>query len=353
VGDSLSGEVSLKDDSTPAKVKTAIIGSDGSYAIDVTGMKAPYILQARGTAGGTEYKLHSFSEGTGTANVNPLTDAIVACAAEVDDPEEAYRHDDSEKRDKIRSNLSKTVKILLAKLQPLLKEYNAEHTNPITSRYIVNHLDLDDMFDKLRISVRNGILTITSKKTGAVIFTGKVTDIANGTLDTGAIPPPPAVPAAPTGLSASGGAGQVTVSWTSVGNATSYNVYYSTTSGVTTANGAKVTAAAAPHVLSGLAAGTRYYVIATAVNSAGESTPSAEVSATTSPAPPTPTPPLAPSGVTATGGDKQVTVTWPAVSGATSYNLYWSTTAGVGVGGTKITGATSPAVQTGLNNSTT
>ncbi|MCE9501990.1 MAG: hypothetical protein K8R21_16030, partial [Leptospira sp.] len=47
--------------------------------------------------------------------------------------------------------------------------------------------------------------------------------------------------------------------------------------------------------------------------------------------------PDAPTGVFVAGGDTKSTVSWSNVSGATSYNIYWSTTAGVTVTtGTKI-----------------
>jgi hypothetical protein len=63
------------------------------------------------------------------------------------------------------------------------------------------------------------------------------------------------------------------------------------------------------------------------------------------------TPPSAPTGVTATPANGQVTISWTAVSGANSYNIYWSVTSGVTkTNGTKITGANSPYVQTGLTN---
>ncbi len=60
------------------------------------------------------------------------------------------------------------------------------------------------------------------------------------------------------------------------------------------------------------------------------------------------TPPAAPGGVFAVSGTGQATVSWAPVSGATSYNIYWGTTAGVTTASTKITGATSPYVHTGL-----
>ncbi len=353
VGAPLSGQVSLKDSSTPAQQRSTVIGSDGSFAIDVTGMKAPFVLQAKGSAGGTEYKLHSFAEGTGTANINPLSDVIVASAAGDDDPADVFEKSDSDKSKKIKNNLAQTVSIMLGKLQPLLKQYNAEQTNPITSRYIVNHLDLDDLFDHVKITVVNGTLSIINKKSGAVIFTGKISDIANGIFDGGALPPTTSLPAAPSGLSAVGGTGHVTLSWTSVSNATSYNIYYATAAGVSITSGTKISMASSPYVQTGLTAATSYYYVVTAVNSAGESAASAQASAATASTTPIPTVPAAPTGVIATGGTNQVTLKWDTVSTATSYNLYYATTSGVTKAtGTKISSATSPAVQTGLTDST-
>lgn len=62
-----------------------------------------------------------------------------------------------------------------------------------------------------------------------------------------------------------------------------------------------------------------------------------------------------PQNVTATPGDRLVTITWSPVFGATSYNLYWSATSGVTkITGTKITGVSSPYGHGGgLTNGTT
>jgi hypothetical protein len=59
VGAPLAGQVSLKDSSSPPQLKTTVIGSDGSFAFDISGLKAPYILQGTGSAAGTAYNLHS------------------------------------------------------------------------------------------------------------------------------------------------------------------------------------------------------------------------------------------------------------------------------------------------------
>ncbi len=355
VGAPLAGQVSLKDSSDTPQVKTTVIGNDGSYAIDVTDMKAPYIIQAKGSADGANYTLYSYADGTGTANINPLSNVIVASAAGVDDPAEVYNKDDSDTRKRISSNISATINTLLAKIQPLLVRYNANHTNPITGKYIANHLELDEMFDNVKITVSNGILSIINAKTSAVIFSGKVTDIANGNFYPGNVPAVPAVPAAPAGLGAVGGANQVTLSWSASTNATAYNVYYATTPGVTTTSGTKIANATSPYVQSGLASGTTYYYIVTAVNSVGESAASVQASAGTNAVQtPVPSVPAAPQGVMAVGGTNQATISWPAVSGATSYNIYYSTQSGVTTAnGTKIANATSPAVQSGLASGTT
>ncbi len=353
VGAPLVGKVSLKDSSSTPLVRTTDTGNDGSFAIDVTGMQAPFILEATGNAAGNNYTLHSFAAGTGTANVNPLSDAIVASAAGDDDASESYNHSDHDKLHTINSNLQATINALMTKIQHLLQQYNVQNTNPITAHYISNHLGMDDMFDHVKITVNKGILTIINTKNGATIFTGSLSDIASGVFTDGNLPTPPVVPVAPTGVAAIGGTGQVSLAWSAVNNATSYNVYYATAPGFTTASRTKISTTTNSYVQTGLTTATTYYYIVTALNSAGESVASTQVSAATASAPPVSTAPVAPIGVSAVGGTKQTTVKWTAVSGATSYNLYWSKIAGVTTAtGTKIAGATSPAVLTGLTDGT-
>ncbi len=158
-------------------------------------------------------------------------------------------------------------------------------------------------------------------------------------------------PSAPSNMDAIQGNAQATISWGSVSNATSYNLYWSKTPGVTPANGTKIENVASPYTQTGLTNGTTYYYIVTAVNSYGESPASSEVFATPSA---TGLPPAPPTGLKAVPGNTQVTISWSPVYNATSYNLYWSNTSGVTpANGTKITGVTSPYIQTGLISGTT
>ena len=123
--------------------------------------------------------------------------------------------------------------------------------------------------------------------------------------------------AAPSGIVATAGNGQVSLVWNSMPGATSYNIYYSASIGVTRATGTKVTGTS---VVTGLTNGTTYYFVVTAVSANGESVESNQVIAT-----PIQPAPAAPTGVSATAGNGQVSVSWTPVSGASSYNIYYST----------------------------
>ena len=66
------------------------------------------------------------------------------------------------------------------------------------------------------------------------------------------------------------------------------------------------------------------------------------------------TPPAAPESILSTGGNTQVSLSWGEASGATTYNIYWSTAAGVRKQtGTKISDVTSMFYHSGLTNGTT
>ena len=130
-------------------------------------------------------------------------------------------------------------------------------------------------------------------------------------------PPAPTAPSAPAGVTITAGDAQVSLSWTAAAGATSYNVYYGLTTGVTTSTATKVTGVTSGGAITGLTNGTTYYFVATAENAVGESAASSEVTAM----PVAPPPPSAPAGVTIVSGNAQAVLTWPAVSGATSYNV--------------------------------
>jgi len=89
-------------------------------------------------------------------------------------------------------------------------------------------------------------------------------------------PPVAKAPAAPTGVTATGGINKVTLVWDPVPGADSYNIYWSTNPQVTTATGTKITGATSPYQHVGLLISETYFYIVTAVNADGESVASTQ-----------------------------------------------------------------------------
>jgi len=86
------------------------------------------------------------------------------------------------------------------------------------------------------------------------------------------------IPSTPTGISAVSGNSQATISWNSVSDAAAYNIYWSTTTGVTKATGTRITDVTSPYLQTGRINGTTYYYVVTAENGYGESSESSQVS---------------------------------------------------------------------------
>ncbi|MDR2785027.1 MAG: hypothetical protein LBB83_03830 [Treponema sp.] len=128
---------------------------------------------------------------------------------------------------------------------------------------------------------------------------------------------------APTGLTRTVSGSSVTLTWNSVSNAMSYNVYRGTSVSGTYSQINSYTSIAS-YTDSPSAAGTYYYKVSAVSSSGSESPLSASVSATVTgggSSPDTPT------GLTPAVSGSSVTLTWNSVSNATSYKVYRSTSA--------------------------
>ncbi|WP_458125499.1 glycoside hydrolase family 6 protein [Paenibacillus sp. Z3-2] len=124
-------------------------------------------------------------------------------------------------------------------------------------------------------------------------------------------------PAAPAAVTASAGNAQVSLTWTASAGATSYSVKRAlSASGPFTTIAANVSGTSYSNT--GLINGTTYYYVVTATNAVGESVNSATATATPVAGV---TAPAAPTALTATAGNAQVSLTWTASAGATSYNV--------------------------------
>jgi fibronectin type 3 domain-containing protein len=151
------------------------------------------------------------------------------------------------------------------------------------------------------------------------------------------------IPSAPTGVTATAGNTQAKLTWTPVSGASGYYVKRGTANGGPYTN--VVVSTTSTGVDTGLANGTTYYYVVSAISGIGESANSTQVSVVPTA---TGTPPIAPTTLTATAGQTSISLSWNASSGATSYNVKRATVYG-GSFTTIATGVTSTSyTDTGL-----
>lgn len=156
--------------------------------------------------------------------------------------------------------------------------------------------------------------------------------------------PPPAT--APANLMATAGNARVTLTWQAVAGASGYRVYRSTTGTFGATPLAKPSSTTFADTTA--ANGTTYFYVVAAFNGGGTGPVSTAVSATPM------APPAVPTGLTATAGDAQVSLTWTASAGAATYNVYRGTTAGGEGTNAVATGLTTGAfLDTGRTNGVT
>ena len=194
-------------------------------------------------------------------------------------------------------------------------------------------------------AVTDGLPTGTNLPVGSYSLKATTYDRSNNstqTTNTFSIVAPPA----PVDITATGGSSQVSLQWTASAGATGYEVFRSTTAGTSgTLLGAAPTTATTSFTDNGLINGTTYYYTVTAKNGSDSSTPSIQISAT---------PLAAPANLVALTGNSQVSLTWSAVTGAASYRLYRSTSAGTFNYTTSVASTTATSfTDTGLTNNTT
>jgi hypothetical protein len=138
-------------------------------------------------------------------------------------------------------------------------------------------------------------------------------------------------PVAPTNLSPNVGISTISLLWDPTPGATSYNVYSGSATGVTIASGKKL-GSVSTNLYTDLSAATgvpTFYVV-TAVNAAGESPISNQVSATPKTQMATPAAGIGPpTNLLVFGGDSQNKLSWTASDGAVSFNVYRQLTKGV------------------------
>jgi hypothetical protein len=182
------------------KTMIASSGADGSFTVDAAGVTFPCVARVEyKDSGGVAQQLHSFVTGAGYANINPVTDLLVANltgSASLD----AFDKFDATKASALTAA---QVTAAAAKVKAYLKTLGVDTTNlpddPITAKLAAkNGTTPGDAFDKVLDDIKTRLaaagLTIASAA-------GKL----NNPVATATSPPTtPAVPSQPGELVASG-----------------------------------------------------------------------------------------------------------------------------------------------------
>lgn len=191
-GSQLAGIVYLVDSSTPSKSLSTTINADGSYSFDVSGITAPFLLKAVGTANNNNYVFYSLAGGQGTANINPLSNLAVVQANNGSDPGTLFASPTAAQLGTLNTALTTAIQQVQTLLQPILSQHGVATLNPITDSYTANCTGLDLMFDLISFNLNNSTLTVTNKTTGASILSSTLNGTAlSGTVTNANIPTAP------------------------------------------------------------------------------------------------------------------------------------------------------------------
>jgi len=188
-GSPLAGTVTLRDSSAAPQARQAASGPDGAFALDVSGLTAPFLLRVA-TPGGA--RLYSIAEGPGRTDLNPITTFAYGEATGSADLEGDFERSGSREHHRGATRLRALLTQLRTVLAPLFQLYGV--SDPRTDRAGVRAMLRDVGF-----SVRDGVLTVTNRATGGVIFTGPLSDLASGTFDASSLPAGPGTPPPSTG----------------------------------------------------------------------------------------------------------------------------------------------------------
>jgi len=173
--ESAATSVSLRDSSSPANLRTAVPDESGNFTIDASGLTPPFFLKAE-TASGPEY---SIATGPGKTDVNPVTTAACAGASsdeEAEDGEEGWAGRDRGSSDKIE----KVLNNLRTALKPLFDLYGIKRVGGDDDDHKGSNVRA--LLRDVSFTVAKGVVTVTNRATGAVIFTGPLRHLDEGTF---------------------------------------------------------------------------------------------------------------------------------------------------------------------------
>ncbi|HEX8908052.1 MAG TPA: hypothetical protein VF805_02550 [Anaeromyxobacteraceae bacterium] len=180
-------KLTLKDSSTSPQQRTTIAATaDGTFTFDVSGLRPPFMLQADWSDDAGEHHLRSVAKEPGSAHVDPLTESALAAAAAAALAQGDSEADDGAEHERTAVRVDAFLQQLRTALAPLFDLYGIG-----TDLLQADPTALLALLHDVSFEVQQGSLVVTNRATGAVIFTGPLTDLAAGTFSSGNLPAAP------------------------------------------------------------------------------------------------------------------------------------------------------------------
>ncbi len=188
------------------KSATATTDARGVYTATVTGFSAPLLISASGQSGGATRRYTALldsvpeSGATATANVTPLTHAVVAMASTTGtDPDEFERDNFAKLKGLSTDRIAVALRRLQATLAPVLRDVGlSDNYNPMRTDFAADRSSPGDrLLDTVKVSLSEQGVTLLNAR--AVIDDGVVGDrSSNSVVIKGIEGVEPAALAAPT-----------------------------------------------------------------------------------------------------------------------------------------------------------
>jgi hypothetical protein len=155
-GAAMTGTVYLQD--AKGTGKNAIIGNEGSFAISVDDLTAPFLLKAVSTDHATTR--YSFAAAQGTVHINPFTYVAVAATAGTADLDTFYNSGYVNQHAALLSGFSENVALLTKQLGTLFTNFSVTDTDFLSGNVEIGK-GLDTIFDNIKVDVNPTANTIT------------------------------------------------------------------------------------------------------------------------------------------------------------------------------------------------
>ena len=187
-GAPMSGTAFLKDAGNNPEISTGINAQNGSFSFDVSGRTAPFMLRTG--------SLYSMSGGPGIANINPLSNLMVADMGHfgnISSMNSFYQHSNGTTLRTMFNNFSTARFNIRLKMGPLFTTYGVTNADPMSAPYTIGQ-GLDKMFDDVKMVIQADGSLGMGYVNGTQVYTGQMGDVAGGSMMTQNIMNPGSVP---------------------------------------------------------------------------------------------------------------------------------------------------------------